>query len=133
GVGVNRGKKCATPQQNWLSSMRINLRVLTVLCFAWAIVAYDDDDTPNNAALDSSDSGADGSDGDEGDGSLIPPGAHLCSGDDAEYDDDVDYTRDTCDPLGYCRHDLQHSACADEVFCNGVELCDPRTDCVPGP
>src|SRR5215831_14961660 len=54
--------------------------------------------------------------------------------DDAECTDGIDCTTDVCDPtLGLCRFTANDSLCDDGVFCNGVERCNPRLGCRPGP
>jgi putative metal-binding protein len=54
--------------------------------------------------------------------------------DDAQCDDAIDCTFGACDAtLGRCRFTADDSRCADAIFCNGVERCDPRLGCRPGP
>jgi hypothetical protein len=53
--------------------------------------------------------------------------------DDAQCDDGIDCTFGRCDPeLGLCRFVADDERCADAVYCNGVERCDPRIGCVAG-
>ena len=52
---------------------------------------------------------------------------------DEQCDDQLDCTRDRCDHhVGRCRHEPEHSRCADQVYCNGVEVCEPRVGCSGG-
>jgi hypothetical protein len=54
--------------------------------------------------------------------------------DDAQCDDGIECTFGSCDQtLGLCRFVADDARCADDVYCNGVERCDPRIGCVPGP
>jgi len=54
--------------------------------------------------------------------------------DDAQCDDGFDCTDGVCDPeLGLCRFTAVGERCDDGVFCNGIERCDPRVGCRPGP
>lgn len=54
--------------------------------------------------------------------------------DDAQCDDGIDCTFGRCDPeLGLCRYVADDERCADGLYCNGVERCDPRIGCVAGP
>jgi hypothetical protein len=54
--------------------------------------------------------------------------------DDAQCDDGIDCTFGSCDTsLGLCRFVADDDRCADGIYCNGVELCDPRTGCRAGP
>jgi hypothetical protein len=54
--------------------------------------------------------------------------------DDAQCDDGIDCTFGSCDQsLGLCRFVADDARCADDVYCNGVERCDPRVGCAPGP
>ncbi len=54
--------------------------------------------------------------------------------DDAQCDDGLDCTFGACDlELGLCRLTPDDGRCADAVFCNGVERCDARLGCRPGP
>ncbi len=49
-------------------------------------------------------------------------------------DDGLDCTVDSCDSVtDACSHTPNHLLCADSIFCNGSELCDPQIGCVPGP
>lgn len=53
--------------------------------------------------------------------------------DDAQCDDGIDCTFGRCDPeLGLCRFLADDERCADALYCNGVERCDPRIGCVAG-
>ncbi len=53
--------------------------------------------------------------------------------DDAQCDDGIDCTFGRCDPeLGLCRFVADDERCADALYCNGVERCDPRIGCVAG-
>lgn len=65
-------------------------------------------------------------------GPRLPDGARSCTSDE-DCVDGVTCTRDVCDPAGYCRNPVDPGVCDDEIFCNGVEQCDPRRGCVPGP
>lgn len=54
--------------------------------------------------------------------------------DDAQCDDDIDCTFDEClSGVSRCRNVPDHSKCADDVYCNGVEQCDLQLGCRPGP
>lgn len=54
--------------------------------------------------------------------------------DDAQCDDGIDCTFGRCDPeLGLCRFLADDERCADDLYCNGVERCDPRIGCSAGP
>ena len=63
-------------------------------------------------------------------GPQLPDGAVLCQRD-ADCDDDVSCTKDSCLAPGYCSHGLEHQRCSDGVYCNGAELCDAKLDCLP--
>jgi hypothetical protein len=78
-----------------------------------------------------------------GDGGASTPGVPIPPLDpqlggpcvDAEQcDDELDCTDDSCDAaLRRCRYVPQHLRCADDVFCNGVELCEAGVGCKAGP
>jgi hypothetical protein len=54
--------------------------------------------------------------------------------DDAECDDGIDCTHAVCDAAtGRCRFTADDSLCDDGLFCNGIERCNPRLGCRPGP
>ncbi len=54
--------------------------------------------------------------------------------DDAQCDDGIDCTFGRCDTdVGLCRFVADDERCADAVYCNGIEQCDPRIGCVAGP
>lgn len=59
-------------------------------------------------------------------------GAPACRSD-ADCNDGIDCTSDTCDTLGVCRHDACDAECDDGIFCNGVERCDAHVGCAMGP
>ena len=65
------------------------------------------------------------------DGIVVPEGALTCESD-ADCDDGIDCTRDTCVQETYCQFSPVRSRCQDELFCNGEEWCDPDMGCVPG-
>jgi len=68
-------------------------------------------------------------------------GAEVCdadagcvAGEAPTCEDAFDCTTGSCDAeLDRCVLDLDHDACADTSFCNGLELCDPTRGCVAGP
>lgn len=54
--------------------------------------------------------------------------------DDSQCGDDFPCTTDRCDrELQRCRHLPDDAVCADEVYCNGDEVCDPKLGCRSGP
>lgn len=61
----------------------------------------------------------------------IPEGALPCMRD-ADCDDGVECTRDTCAQDRYCVHPTDDSLCGDGVYCNGQERCDSASGCVAG-
>ncbi len=53
--------------------------------------------------------------------------------DDGQCNDNIDCTFDSCDQsLGRCRNVPDDSKCQDGVYCNGLELCEPRHGCISG-
>jgi len=53
---------------------------------------------------------------------------------DAQCDDGLECTLGACDPeLSLCRFTGDDARCDDGVFCNGLERCDVRLGCRPGP
>ena len=48
---------------------------------------------------------------------------------DADCDDGFSCTQDAC-TMGACAHAADHVMCDDQLFCDGVELCDPATGAV---
>ncbi|MBK7586658.1 MAG: putative metal-binding motif-containing protein [Myxococcales bacterium] len=53
--------------------------------------------------------------------------------DDPQCDDGIDCTFDACDQtLGRCRFTPDDSTCQDSVFCDGLEVCDPKLGCREG-
>jgi hypothetical protein len=53
--------------------------------------------------------------------------------DDGQCDDGIECTEDECvASLGRCRHSPDPTPCANDVFCDGEEICDPGAGCVPG-
>lgn len=65
---------------------------------------------------------------DTGDPTLGPP----CN-DDPQCDDGIDCTFDDCDEkIGRCRFTPDDTKCQDEVFCDGLEVCEPKLGCREG-
>lgn len=55
-----------------------------------------------------------------------------CS-DDPQCDDGLECTIDSCDrAVSRCRHAPDHSLCADAIYCDGVEQCEPGVGCREG-
>lgn len=53
--------------------------------------------------------------------------------DDGQCDDALDCTDDSCDlELGRCRFRPRNERCADEVYCDGAEICEPGVGCREG-
>jgi hypothetical protein len=53
--------------------------------------------------------------------------------DDAQCDDGIACTFDRCDnAVGRCRFSPDDASCADDVYCDGVEVCEPGSGCVEG-
>ena len=53
--------------------------------------------------------------------------------DDGQCDDGVGCTADRCDTeLARCRNVPDDAQCADDTYCDGVEVCDPRLGCREG-
>jgi hypothetical protein len=70
--------------------------------------------------------------GDLGDGAVDPTIGAPCT-DDSQCDDHIPCTFDRCDhTIAHCRHVPDDSQCADGVYCNGVERCDPLAGCKLG-
>ena len=63
---------------------------------------------------------------------VVQDAGRACT-EDSECDDGVSCTMDSCGINGFCRNQVNPGMCDDGVFCNGVEQCDPRDGCVPGP
>jgi len=55
----------------------------------------------------------------------------LCA-DNADCDDGVDCTVDSCDQDGNCQNTSDDAFCDDAIFCNGAETCDSIAGCQPG-
>lgn len=61
----------------------------------------------------------------------IPDGSIPCESE-ADCDDGVDCTVDVCLSQGYCRSTTDFTRCADDSYCNGIEVCDAVKGCIPG-
>jgi hypothetical protein len=88
--------------------------------------------------FDQPDAGRDGSDAtDAAPVEDAPPDADPTIGgpclDDAQCDDGIDCTVDACDlSIERCRFVPDHAFCADSIYCNGEEVCDPKLGCRAG-
>jgi len=69
---------------------------------------------------------------DEDAGPELPPGAVACRRD-ADCDDGVDCTVDSCATQGYCSNSIDNSRCTDRLVCNGTETCDATLGCIKAP
>lgn len=101
-----------------------------------------DDPYVSRPAIPIAEAGADAATGASGDIIDVPPPVsdeqrdselgEPCV-DDAQCDDGIACTTDTCDPqLQRCRFVGDSSSCQDGVYCNGQERCVPRMGCQPG-
>ncbi len=79
-------------------------------------------DTPDGATVDASTDV----------GNRIPIDSKPCETDE-DCADDVDCTRESCHPLGYCEYVEDTAQCSDGIFCNGTERCDRQLGCVSVP
>ena len=53
--------------------------------------------------------------------------------DDSQCNDAIECTTDACDPeLARCRFTPVHELCADDIHCDGSEVCDPKLGCREG-
>ena len=89
---------------------------------------------PEDAAVDSADptDAHDAAPPDADDPDADPTLGKPCL-DDPQCDDDIDCTLDKCDQAALrCRNTPNDSACQDERFCDGLEVCDPLLGCVEG-
>jgi hypothetical protein len=119
-------------QMSW---WRLGVPVLALSCgdpFVTSPFAPDPGET-----ADAGGDGVPGEQPDAGPGGPAPLPNEVLGGpclDDAQCDDGIECTFGSCDQsLGLCRFVADDARCADGVYCNGVERCDPRIGCVPGP
>ncbi len=85
------------------------------------------DDGSAGAAGEGPDAG-----GGDADAGLDPTWGGPCSAED-QCNDSVDCTVDWCDlEVGRCRFEPDHSFCADDVYCDGEEQCQPGLGCREG-
>ncbi len=76
----------------------------------------------------------DGDDAPTDDGASLDPTLGGPCTEEAQCDDAVDCTFDTCDTnLGRCRNIPDDARCDDGTYCNGRETCVPRIGCRSGP
>ena len=67
-----------------------------------------------------------------GDVDLLPGSFCFLCADDADCDDGVDCTVDSCDQDGNCQYLPDDSLCSNGDFCDGAETCDAIAGCQPG-
>jgi hypothetical protein len=102
---------------------------LPACVLAWVGCQKDEPDFFLVAGGAGADAALDASDGEAVDETLGGP----CS-DDAQCNDDIPCTYDSCDKtLTRCRHVPDDAQCDDGQFCNGREICKPRRGCLFGP
>jgi hypothetical protein len=86
------------------------------------------DDGAAGAAGEGPDAGSDA----DSDAGSDPTLGGPCS-DEGQCDDGVDCTVDRCDlEIGRCRFEPDHSLCADDIYCDGEEQCQPGLGCREG-
>jgi hypothetical protein len=67
------------------------------------------------------------------DGSTIDPTLGPPCLDDGQCDDEIECTFDSCDQsIKHCRFMPDDSLCQDTVYCNGLEVCQPKLGCRSG-
>ncbi len=65
---------------------------------------------------------------------LCDPQLGCLDGPDPDCNDAVECTADACDEAAdTCTHTPDHATCANGLFCDGVEVCDPTIGCTDGP
>ncbi len=107
--------------RSWLFIAALTLPLLV------SLAGCGDDSTVIDAGMDGGDAALDADAG-----PVIPDGAELCETD-ADCDDGILCTNDGCLEIGICRHTADNAVCANDVFCDGVEICDARAGgCVMG-
>ncbi|MCP4601395.1 MAG: hypothetical protein GY847_12870 [Proteobacteria bacterium] len=63
---------------------------------------------------------------------ILVSGSSFCTSD-TDCDDGIACTYDSCDePTGDCGHTPDDGLCADDLFCNGVDICDISSGCMAG-
>ncbi len=92
---------------------------LLVWTFALFLAACGDDST-----TDAGDAGGDSA-MDAPMDAMIPDSAERCETDE-QCDDAIPCTTDACLPAGFCRHTPDNAFCSNDIFCDGVEICDVR-------
>lgn len=119
-------------------SVRLLGKLLACVAIALVAAACGDGSVRSPFPVDAgSEAGAAGSN--DGDGGLnvgVDAGDPTLGGpcaDDEQCDDGFPCTSDRCDPeLQRCRHTPDDTTCADDVYCNGEEVCDPKLGCQAG-
>jgi len=108
-----------------MTSLSLPRRALPLLVavplLATACSGGDGNDDPDGGPMTMPDAGPD-----------IPDDAILCETD-ADCDDGIDCTSESCNDRGFCNFAPDNAMCQDDSFCNGVERCDLTEGCVPGP
>ena len=107
--------------------------VVLVLLLVGAIPGCGDSSVPSPFTKDA---GADGDAGGSGGGDAQGDADPLIGGpcvDDGQCDDGIDCTFDACDQeIKHCRFTPDASKCQDSVYCDGLEVCDPKLGCREG-
>ncbi|HVJ17233.1 MAG TPA: hypothetical protein VM686_17510, partial [Polyangiaceae bacterium] len=108
---------------------------LLALCLGYALSGCGDDSARSPFGGDDAGAGAGGEDGDPGpdaDSGVDPTLGGPCT-DLEQCDDGIDCTADRCDlDIERCRFEPDHGACADDVYCDGEEQCEPGLGCREG-
>src|SRR5688572_1633229 len=99
---------------------------------AGAVLAGCDGTPPDNPFVTTGSTGgnAQGSGG----GTVVDPELGEPCIEDAQCDDGIDCTSDSCDgAFDRCRYHPEPAPCDNGVHCDGTEVCDGKLGCIPGP
>ncbi|NUP14397.1 MAG: hypothetical protein HOW73_50850 [Polyangiaceae bacterium] len=89
---------------------------------------------PDNPFVTTGTSVGGGAQGGSGGGTSVDPELGEPCVEDAQCNDEIDCTVDSCDKaFDRCRYHPEPAPCQNGVHCDGAEVCDGKLGCVPGP
>lgn len=115
-----------------MSLKRPTRRLLAILTSLWLPLACGSGAVPSPFSKDASAEGGAEAGPVDGGSDADPTLGGPCV-EDGQCDDAIACTFDQCDlTLSRCRHSPNHALCADDTYCDGIEVCDPKLGCREG-
>ncbi len=124
GGAIGNSSRVKTPSKEYAVA-----RKRGALALVWLLCAVGCDFAPRRIELPALGPRAESATGSAADAGQEPPDGAIRCESDKTCDDGIACTRDVCLPSGFCRNTGDNARCSDGIFCDGYEICDPRSGC----